>query len=139
MPLPGNHDGDAAGLVGEAQTPVHVQLRGQTGETLPEVETVNAQTFHEELDALKEDASLVIGVLIGVDNVPSQLPDEVRHSGHQPLLVQTRQEESGSQGGRSNVRAARHEVTLTGTLQPGRPFPRAAWVPDRLPGCTATV
>src|SRR5215831_10309465 len=108
MALPGDHDGDAVGLVGESQTPLHLQLLREAGESLPELRAVNAQAIHTELDTLKEHFSLLICVLVRMNNVASQLPDEVGNLCDEPFLVRAGQQESGSRGERRSARTVRH-------------------------------
>jgi hypothetical protein len=89
MPQTRHHDGNAPGLVRKAQTPLYVHLGCEAREALSEFETAHSDFVNTEFNPLKEDPGLLVSVLVGMNDVSPQPPDEVSYSRDQPFLVWT--------------------------------------------------
>ena len=76
-------------------------------ESLQDLVTIETEAVEFELDPLKENLLHIVGVLLGVDDVPTVLGDEIRNGGDNPALVGAREKQDGGRGHAESVRASR--------------------------------
>jgi len=81
------HDGDPRLDIGEAQVDRHAESSGDRGETIEDLRALDAETLEFEFDALEENLLDVVGVLLGVHDVPVVGSDELGHRGDDTTLV----------------------------------------------------
>ncbi len=91
--LLGHQQGHPPRLVRETEAPPHVEPFRQWTERPAEFGARKIHAVQLELDPLQEEAFLLIGVLVGVDDVGPMTEQEVRHPGDQALAVGTRQQQ----------------------------------------------
>jgi hypothetical protein len=113
------HESDSRHDVGESKIHGHVETLGNGSESGEDSAALHAQTVEFEFDALKEHFLDLIGVLLGVDDVPVVRGDEIGHRSDDAASVGTRKKEDT---------VARHPGSL---LDPGANS--HVRFPDRLP------
>ncbi len=82
-----DEEGNARLVVAEVQRPLHAEAQGDRLERRPNLLAGDVEALQLPLDALQEDALLLVGVLVGVDDVAAVAEEEVGDGRHQPLLV----------------------------------------------------
>ena len=95
---PGDEDGDAPLVVGEAQAPAHLEALRQRLEGVRNFAAGHAKAVQLPFDALDEDTFLLVGVLVGVNDVAVVAVEEIRDRGDKPLLVAAGEQQGGGDG-----------------------------------------
>ena len=113
MRLPRGEDRDLGPLVGEAHRDVHPETLRHRVERGGEVVTPHAALVHVELDPLEEDAGLVIGVLLGVQDVAARIEDELRDPVDEARLVATGDQQDRGRGAQRLPFRMRRTIRMT--------------------------
>jgi hypothetical protein len=93
MEVLGNKDRHAGSGGGELDAPVHLQADGEMGELFPEV--IDRKVIERPFDAHKEEASLVVLMLVGVNDVGAVLVQDAGDGGDETFAVGTGDEQNG--------------------------------------------
>ena len=85
--LRADEEGDLRTVIGEPQRPAHSEALGNGSESRCDLLTRQREAVELPLDPLQECALLLVGVLVGVDDVPVVLVEERRDRRDEALLV----------------------------------------------------